>query len=123
MALTNDQTTSFFEDAAQTAIPHNTVLELRNKGINTVDDLEDFDKDDLDQIAHNLCRPASGTAAFVFGAKSQKRLLVATQLVKYYNTVGRALTAANLQWNPVMKNFGGGLVRSGIRVTNILTNF
>ena len=42
---------------------------------------------------------------FVVGAKSQKRLWVATDLVKYYDTIGRDYTAANLQWTNVMKNF------------------
>ena len=45
------------------------------------------------------------TPPFVFGAKSQKRLLVACNLVRYYNTVGRNITAANMQWDMVMKNF------------------
>ena len=45
------------------------------------------------------------TQPFVFGAKSQRRIAVACDLVNYYWTVGRDLTAANLQWNTVMKNF------------------
>ena len=105
MVLTAAQTTQFFENALQMAIPHATVVELQNEGINTVDDLAEFDKDQLDQIAQNLRRPAGGAAAFALGAKSQRRLLAATKLVRYYDTVGRNLTAANLQWFPIMKNF------------------
>ena len=45
------------------------------------------------------------TPAFTFGAKSQKRLTVACDLVRYYQTVGRELTSANIQWNHVMSNF------------------
>ena len=45
------------------------------------------------------------TPAFTYGAKSQKRLAVACDLVRYYQTVGRDLTAANIQWNQVMSNF------------------
>ena len=45
------------------------------------------------------------TPPFVFGAKSQKRIAVACVLVRYYAPVGRDLTAANLQWSTVMKNF------------------
>ena len=104
MVLTAAQTTSFFENANQMAIPHATVMELRNEEINTMDDLEEFDKDQLDQVAQNLRRPAHGGAAFTLGAKSQKRL-VTGNLVKYYTTVGRPLTAANIQWFNVMKNF------------------
>jgi hypothetical protein len=104
MVLTAAQTSLFFENAAQMAIPNATVLELVNEGIDTVGDLSEFDKDTIGQIAYNLRRPPAG-APFVFGAKSQKRLIVACELVRYYETVGRALTAANLQWTTVMKNF------------------
>ena len=104
MVLTVAQTTQFFEGADQMAIPHLTVLELVNEGIVTVDDLSEFGKESVTQVAYNLRRPAAG-AAFVFGAKSQKRLIVACELVRYYETVGRALTAANLQCLTVMKNF------------------
>jgi hypothetical protein len=104
MVLTTAQTTSFFEGADQMAISNATVLELINEGINTVDDLSEFDKDTIVQIAYNLRQPPAGTP-FVFGTKSQKRLIVACERVRYYETVGRALTAANLQWNTVMKNF------------------
>eukprot|EP00957_Ditylum_brightwellii_P048745 3698594-Ditylum_brightwellii.AAC.1 len=57
MVLTNAQTTVFFEDNDQMAIPHNTVVHLVNKGISTVDDLEEFQKTDIEQIAANLRRP------------------------------------------------------------------
>ena len=84
-------------------------------------DLGDFDNDTFDQIAANLCRPTgripdpnptaasvstTPTPPFVFGAKSQKRLTVAAKLMKYYETVGQPLTAANIQWTNVVKNFG-----------------
>ena len=45
------------------------------------------------------------TSAFTYGAKSQKRLTVACDLVRFYQTVGRDLTAANIQRNQVMSNF------------------
>ena len=120
MVLTAAQTTAFFENAAQMGIPHATVVQMQLEGIAAVADLADFDKDTLQQLADNLRRPGGripnpdpGAAAgatiptppFVFGAKSQKRLQVACDLVRYYNTVGRALTAANIQWTQVMKNF------------------
>jgi hypothetical protein len=104
MVLTAAQTTQFFEGDAQMAIPNGTVLELVNEGINTVDDLAEFDKDTLGQVAYSLRRPAAGAGPFVFGAKYQKRLIVACELVRYYEIVGRPLSAANLQWNTVMKN-------------------
>lgn len=101
-------------------IPHDTVLQLRNEGITTIEDLADFDKDSLQQLADNLRRPGGRvpdpnpgaalgstipTPPFVFGAKSQKRLLVACDLVRYYQTTGRDISAANMRWTHVMKNF------------------
>ena len=105
MVLTVAQITSFFQGAAQMAIPSATRTQLSVEGIKTVNDLLDFDKDSLDQVANNLRRPGGGASPFVFGAKSHKRLLVATKLVKFYNTVGRTLSAENMQWNHVMRNF------------------
>ena len=43
--------------------------------------------------------------AFMFGVKSQKRLGIASELVRYYNTVGHDLTVASMRWNNVIKNF------------------
>jgi hypothetical protein len=104
MVLTAAQTTAFFENADQMAIPNATVLQLVAEGIDSVDDLSEFDKDTISQIASNLRRPAAGNH-FVFGAKSQKRLAVACKIVRYYETVGRPLTAGNLAWDTVIKNF------------------
>jgi hypothetical protein len=120
MVLTAAQTTAFFESADQMSIPNATVIQLQNEGIETVDDLIDFDKDTLQQVADNLRRPggripdptpgaAPGatipTPPFVFGAKSQKRLLAACDIVRYYETTGRPLTTVNIQWSTVIKNF------------------
>ena len=105
MVLTAAQITSFFQTATQMAIPNETRTQLSVEGIKTVDDLLDFDKDSLDQVANNLRRPGGGASPFVFGAKSHKRLLVATKLVKFYHTVGRTLSSDNMQWTHVMRNF------------------
>ena len=120
MVLTGAQTTAFFEEAEQMGLPHGTVVQLAVEGIATVYDLADFDKESLKAVADNLRRPAGRvqdpdpgadpgatipTPPFVFGAKSHRRLLVATDLIKYYNEVGRVITPANIAWNHVMKNF------------------
>ena len=83
-------------------------------------DLAEFDKDSLEQFANNLCQPGGRVAdpnpntapgamiptlAFTFGVKSQKQLLAATNLVKYYVATSWDLTARNLQQDTVMKNF------------------
>ena len=78
------------------SIPHATVVQLQQEGITAVSDLADFDQSSLQQLADNLRRPGGRvpnpdpgadagatipTPPFVFGAKSQKRLLVACDLV------------------------------------------
>jgi hypothetical protein len=85
----------FFESADQMAIPNATVLQLVAEGIDSVDDLAEFDKGTISQIASNLRRPPAGDH-YVFGAKSQKRLTAACKIVRYYETIGRPLTSANL---------------------------
>jgi hypothetical protein len=120
MVFTNAQTTSFFEAADQMGIAADTQAQLANEGIDDVPDLSDFDKDILIQVADNLRRPggripnpdpnapAGSTIAqppFFFGAKAQKRVLAACDLVRYYEMVDRKPTANNMRWNPVIKNF------------------
>ena len=120
MVLTATQTTAFFEHVDQMGIPHVTILQLQAEGITSVSDLADFNKDSLQQLGDNLRHPGGcvpdpnptaqpgstiPTPPFVFGAKSQRHIAVACDLVNYYKTVGHELTAANLQWITVMKNF------------------
>jgi hypothetical protein len=120
MVLTAAQTTAFFEQPAQMAIPHATRVQLQQEGIDHDVDLADFEKDTLKQVADNLRRPggrvpdtdpgaAAGatilTPSFVFGAKSQMWLLAACDLSRYYGTVGREITAGNIRLDPVTKNF------------------
>ena len=119
MVFTNAQTIAFFEDPLQMGIPNATRLQLATEGIVTVDDLEEFDEGNLKQITDNLRRPPGRipadpavplgptipTPPFEFGAKSIIRLKAASDIVRYYQTTGRPLTAANMQWDPVVKAF------------------
>ncbi len=54
MVLTPAHTTLFFENGTQMDIPHVTVLELVNEGIDTVDDLSEIDKDTIGLVAYRL---------------------------------------------------------------------
>eukprot|EP00957_Ditylum_brightwellii_P041424 3136961-Ditylum_brightwellii.AAC.1 len=67
------------------AIPHNTIIHLINEGILIVDDLEEFQKTDIEQIAASLRRPiVPRMPLLVLGAKSVKRMMAACKLVQYY---------------------------------------
>ena len=98
MVLTAAQTTAFFESPDQMGIPHATMVQMQQEGIQSVADLADFEKQSLQQLADNLRKPgkripdpnpnaALGATipmpAFTYGAKSQKRLTVACDLVRF----------------------------------------
>ena len=105
MVFTAAQTTSFFKDNDQMAIPHVAVVQLATEDINNVNNLGKFNKDNINQVATNLRQPPRGVATFTFGAKSQKKLLAASNLVRFYQTIRRDLTAANMRWITVIQNF------------------
>ena len=120
MVLTAAQTTVFFESPDQMGIPHLTMFQMQQEGNQSVADLADFEKELLQQLPDNLRKPGGRIAdpdpnalvgatipmpAFTYGAKSQTRLAVACDLIRFYQTLGRDLTAANIQWNQVMSNF------------------
>ena len=120
MVFTAAQTTVFFESPDQMGIPHATMVQMQLEGIQSIADHADFEKDSLQQLADNLRKPGGRisdpdpnapagatipTPAFTYGAKSQKRLTVTCDLIRFYQTVARDLTAANIQWNQVMSNF------------------
>jgi hypothetical protein len=117
---TNDCLLRIFEAQDQMGIPGNTRLQLANEGIEAVSDLLDFYKGTLTQVANNLRRPGGrignpdpnappeakiAKPPFVFGAKAQQRLLVACDMVRYYKMIARKLSASNMRWEPVIKNF------------------
>ena len=61
------------------------------------------------RIADSNLRYALGTMiptpTFIFGSKSQKRLVVSAEMIRYYEKFYRPTPAANIQCNPVMKKF------------------
>ena len=89
------------------------------EGITTYDSLLDFDKSSVESLPRT-CKEtipaiaediANGIAAEaeVPGANissiSVRRLIVAVQAAKYYNSIGRAITAQNMHYMNVLANF------------------
>jgi len=121
MVLTNAQTTAFYEDQAQMNISAETRAQLQLEGLETIDDLLEFDKASIKGIVDNLrspggripnpdVNPPDGSTIcrppFQIGAKSIMRLEGATKIVRYYETVvGRELTATNMKWQNTIKIF------------------
>ena len=54
MVFTAVQRTAFFENNNQMGIPHASVMQLQDEGIISPDDLMDFDRDTIKQIAEML---------------------------------------------------------------------
>jgi len=116
MVFTNGQTNSFFQEADQMAIPVATVTQLGTEGIESVDDLEEFKDPEFTQLVRNLQRPPDipdpanallriRQNPFVLGAKSLKRLKVAANAVRYYESVGRELTPNSMHYVNTLKKF------------------
>ena len=85
MVLTANQVRAFFRAYNQMEIPVATIVQLVQEGIEHPDDLQDFDKGSLKDVANNLRNPGGriphpgpnaqanatiSTPPFVFGAKS-----------------------------------------------------
>jgi hypothetical protein len=133
MVFTLAQTTSIFQEPNnQMAIPAAMRAQLATEGTVNVDDLAQFDAENLKQIADNLRRPSSRvgvdpdepdgatmpTPPFVFGAKSLDRLKPSSELVRYYEAIGRDLTAANIRH--LKGHFFGVWSNSVVRGTEFL---
>ena len=117
MVFTAAQITTFYEDAAQMAVPAATRAQLQMEGLVSVSDLLEFDKDSFKEVVDNLRRPGGripnpdvhppdGSTIpqppFQIGAKSVMRFVAASKIVRYYETVGRELTAANMRWSEII---------------------
>jgi len=106
MVFTAAQLNEFFEHADHMGIPAVTRAQLATvEHIADPSDLIDQDEQTFQQIARNLSRPANGHAPYVFGASSLQRLLVMSDLVRYYASVGRSHTVANLNYMTTGRSF------------------
>ena len=135
MVLTAGQTTAFFENADQMGIPNATVVQLAVEGISTLDDLSEFSKDDINNLADSLRRmrvpaiadgPPVEQQRFVMGARSQKRLAVAAQIVRYYEAVGQTLTGLQTcdgRLSPTLKSNGRPFKRRRMGIVLKLRSF
>ena len=103
------------------ALPNVMVVQLVNERIFEVTNLLGFDKDNLHHTSNNIHGPVLMvpepnyiapvslteppppvptilTPLFIFGAKFQKRFLIACDMIQLYDTIVRNVTAANIQW-------------------------
>ena len=108
MVLTNQQIADFFTN--EMGIPPATVTQLGTMGINTVEDLLDYDEDLIKSLKDDLRRP-TGTMAdpndpnrlvpqapYILTPLSCKKLTVAAKIVAYYQATGYNITIGSLRW-------------------------
>ena len=99
----------FLKSLLKWVIPNVTVVQIQSEEIAGVEDLADFHKETIEQIAANLQHPvvkvadsnpgaAAGatipTSTSAFGSNYQLRLIHSTNIIRYYETFGRAAIAA-----------------------------
>eukprot|EP00957_Ditylum_brightwellii_P044207 3354660-Ditylum_brightwellii.AAC.1 len=98
-----------------------TLVELGEEGIKAAKDLAKFDKDTWKQVVENLKRPGGWMknphkdankshamvpqTPYLFRAKTQKRLLEAYELMRYYEMVGCRVTVLNTVYKTIIKSF------------------
>jgi hypothetical protein len=88
--------TAFCEDTTRMGVPHRTVVKLQEEGITSVDDLAEFRKETISEVAQNLRLPGgrepNPDPNTPQGSTSPVQP-VAAELLRYYETVGRATTS------------------------------
>ena len=94
MPITAAQTTAFFTNPDEMAIPAATIESLGNEGIETVDNLAKVDKDMVVAMAKQFRQEQPPV---ILGAKSSKRLIVACNAVRYYSAIQRSLIAGMMR--------------------------
>eukprot|EP00957_Ditylum_brightwellii_P149003 11344626-Ditylum_brightwellii.AAC.1 len=99
-----------------------TLVQLGQEGIKKVKDLAEFSKDNWKQVAENLKHPGGWMknldkkqdnnnpptipqTLYLFGVRTQKRLLKASELTRYYATVGCHLTVLNPVYETELRSF------------------
>eukprot|EP00957_Ditylum_brightwellii_P204172 15338009-Ditylum_brightwellii.AAC.1 len=119
--LNKTQTNAFFTSSKQTEIAKEMLVQLGKEGIKVVKDLAEFSKEIWKQVAENLKHPGGRMknpdretnqshatvpqTLYLFGARTQKRLLKASELTRYYKMVSCCLRVLNTVYKTVIKSF------------------
>lgn len=117
MAVTFDDasTTAFFTGANGMGLSDRTYAQLKKEGIESPQDLLEFEAKGLERIFDNFRKPGTQeqvyltdqdkkdgkvtirpTPPYIVPAKSQARLLIARDAVEYYTRIGRVPTPSNM---------------------------
>eukprot|EP00957_Ditylum_brightwellii_P148379 11296599-Ditylum_brightwellii.AAC.1 len=120
--LNKTQTNTIFISSRQMEVSKDMLVQLGKEGIKEVEDLAEFSKEIWKQVAENLkClggqmknlekkkdnnNPSTiPQTLYLFGVRTQKRLLKASELKRYYEMVGHRLTVLNTVYKTVIRSF------------------
>ena len=110
------ETTAFFENADSMGLRADTRQRLRDEGIDLIDDLVDLDEPMMKAIVEIMRKPGDCVPdpnnpgqdrlrdPYVFGAKTQRRLLEAAEYIRHLKGINRDDDARNLRY-PIIKDF------------------
>eukprot|EP00957_Ditylum_brightwellii_P151542 11541106-Ditylum_brightwellii.AAC.1 len=120
-SLNKTQTNTLFISSKQMEVTKETFVQLGKEGIKEVEDLAEFSNELWKQVAKNLKRlggwmknldkEANQSYAtipqipYLLRARTQKRLLEASELTRYYKMVGCFLTVLNTVYETITKSF------------------
>ena len=120
MRFSATELTAFFTAEDQMGMPQETRVWLRDEGITDPSDLDEFDKESIKEISETLRKPGDrirdparnappGSTIprppYTFGTKIQKWLLTTCNMVKSCKMIGNELTAANMHYDTIRRDF------------------
>lgn len=116
--LTPDEVIEFFTLDSQMGIPLLTFQKMKDEGITEPEDLAKFTEKTLTQVVDNIRKCYHVTPSdedsdyedrqkkkFIFSAISHQRLWETAVLMRFYKTIGRAITASAIDYEEVTENF------------------
>lgn len=104
--LTPAALTNFYTQASQMGLDAAIVPELTNDGMRNIDTFDAYHLEDLINIQKRINRDP---ALPHFGQHSLMRLATACDAVRYYDEVGRPITAEMMRWSTRLRRFGEGM--------------
>ena len=103
--MSDDEVEEFLTGENQMGLNAPTYKKLMEQGIKTPIDLIDFDKEGIDKVAEVIRKTIEKKDQNFVGAKSQKRLAEAADLVRFYNEIGRNIDSDSLDYDSVIRDF------------------
>ncbi len=101
MVITTAQIQAWFKDKDGLVMKTEAREALKDKGIEGPDDLLEFNKESISQIASGFRKR---TPVVPFSAKSQKRTVEAINLLRFYETTGRPFAPSAVKYL-IIKDF------------------